>query len=1015
MTSSIRLLCVLVGVLLFAHGTASAQHTVQGTVTDSTNSTSLPGVNIAVKGTTTGTTTGADGSYRLTAPSPSDTLLFSFVGYETEEVPIRGRSEINMALAPETLMGEELVVVGYGTQQQSDITGSVATPDVEELKASSQTSLAGALDGRVAGVSVQTSGAPGENPTVRIRGIGTFGDTNPLYVIDGVPVDNVIDFDLSTVESVQVMKDAAASAIYGSRAANGVVIIETGQGQEGTGLQITYDASVGTENIHQRIDVLDRAAFQEFNNLIRENAGLAPAPANDPESPVFVNDVNTNWQEEALERGYSTEHNLSVSGGNETSTYFVSAGFESREGHMEGPKPFYQRVNARVNSTHEFGRFTLGENLSLSNSQDRPQTSRWENPLFAEVMKTPPTIPIREPSRLGGFGGSDTGEEEAISLNVVGANHLLERQQEVNRVLANIWGELQILDNLTYKLNASYDSRVFHEKFFTPTYDLGFFYQEPDGILDETRNELVNTTLENTLTYSPTFGQHDINTVVGYSEERGWFENVFGRGVGYSRPFFKVINAAESNQSESFETLNRLRSFFGRVQYNFDDRYLLTATIRRDGSSRFGANNRYGNFPSVSVGWRVSEESFFDVGWVSDLKLRGSWGELGRQSIGNFATTAFINTNSAYNFGGQIAPGAIQVDLANADLKWETRQSQTIGVDAVLLNNRLDMTVEVFRNDSEDILVGVPIPGSLGAAEAPEANAASIRNEGIDISLEYSDTFGGLEYNLSTNISTWRNEVLSLGNGEPIFGAASKTEVGSEVGEIFGYVTDGIFQNQQEVQNHATQEPGTAPGDIRFRDLNGDGAITAEDRTYLGSPTPDFSYGFTANLRYRAWDLNFFVKGNYGNKIYNQERVYVENMRDNNSSVRVAENHWSPDNQHNDVRYPRPVFNDPNQNIRASDRWVEDGSYLRLKNFTLGYSLPQTLVGRIGMANLRVYVSGQNLFTLTSFTGLDPELGTASGDVANNNVSNDGLFSRGYADAAWPHPRRFQTGIQARF
>jgi len=395
---------------------------VSGTVRDSVDATPLPGVNIVVKGTTQGTATNADGAYQLAVPSLSDTLVFSYVGYQTKEVPIQGRTQIDVDLTSQALLGEEVVVVGYGTQRKVDLTGSVSVADVDQVKRSSQTSLAGALQGQVAGVTVQTSGAPGENPAIRIRGIGTLGGTEPLYVVDGVPVENIIDFDISNIESIQVMKDAAASAIYGSRAANGVVIIETSQGQEAGGLQVTYDASVGTERIHQRIDVLGRERFQEFNNLIRSNAGLAPAPANDPNSPVFVDGINTDWQEAALERGYSTEHNLNISGGNETSTYSLSAGLESRKGHMEGPKPYFERYNARINSTHRFGRLTIGENLALSRSEDKPQTSRWETPLFAEVLKTPPTIPVRDESRLGGFGGSDTGEEEVIALNVVGAN-----------------------------------------------------------------------------------------------------------------------------------------------------------------------------------------------------------------------------------------------------------------------------------------------------------------------------------------------------------------------------------------------------------------------------------------------------------------------------------------------------------------------------------------------------------------------------------------------------------------
>jgi len=973
-------------------------------------------VNVVVKGTQQGTATGAEGNFELTAPSPADTLVFSFVGYSTKEVPIDGRSQMDVTMVSQALLEEEVVVVGYGTQQRDNITSSVSSVDVGDIQQSSQSSLAGALDGQVAGVQVQTSGAPGEEPAIRIRGIGTFGNTSPLYIVDGTPVENIIDFDLGNIESIEVMKDAAASAIYGSRAASGVVIVETSQGQE-TGLQVNYSGSVSTANVNQRIDVLEREEFQEFNNRIRQNAGLEPAPANDPDSPEFIDDINTEWQDAALSRSVETNHDLNISGGNETSQYSVALGYESRKGTMQGPKPFFERFNARINSTHEVTeRFTIGENVSLTRSEDRPQTSQFENPLFAEMLKAPPTIPVRDESRLGGFGGADTGEEEAITLNVVGANNLLEREQEVNRVLANVWGEYEIIDGLTYKANLSFDSRSFNEKFFIPTFDLGFFFEENQGELNVTENEVVNTTAENTLTYDDTFQNHNINVVAGVSQEREIFNQTFARGTGFERPFFRVVNAAESDQSEGFESESALRSIFGRIQYDYDGRYLLTASVRRDGSSRFGDANQWGNFPSVSAGWRISDEPFFDVSWIDNLKIRGSWGQLGRQQIGDFETQAFINTNATVAFGDQAASGATQVNLANNELRWEEQTSRAVGIDAALFDNRFNITAEYYSNKSEDILVGIPIPGSLGAGDAPPANAATMRNRGFEFVFEYNDNWGDFTYDLSTNITTLDNEVLSLGNGEPIFGNASKTEVGSEIGEIFGFVTDGIFQNQQEVENHADQEPGTAPGDIRFKDLNGDGVINDQDRTFLGSPTPDFTYGFTANLGYKNWDASFFVQGNYGNKIFNNTRQFVENMRDfNNTSERAAENAWSPDNQHNDVRFPRPVFNDPNENIRASDRWVEDGSYMRMERVTVGYTVPTELVDGIGLRNIRVYLSGENLFTITGYSGLDPELGTASGDAGINNVGNDGLFSRGFDGTAWPHPRRFETGIEVGF
>lgn len=1031
--SSIRVLVLtlLSGAFLLVSGTAFGQHQVSGTVLDSTEASPLPGVNVVVRGTTSGTTTGADGSYQLTAPSPTDTLVYSFVGYAEKEIPIRGRSEIDVSLAPTTLVGEELVVVGYGTQQRKDLTGSVSVVDVEGLKKSTQSSLAGALEGKVSGVSVQTTGAPGEEPSINVRGLGSFGGNAPLYIVDGVPVENIIDFNLNNVESVQVMKDAAASAIYGSRAANGVVIIETAGGEEG-GLQVSYDGSVGTEYVHQRIDMLEREGFQELNNEMRRNAGEALAPGNDPDSPQFIDDVNTDWQEAAYERGYTTEHNLQISGGDETSTYSLSGNYQFNEGQMAGPAPSYRGISARINSTHELGRLTIGENISLTRSDERPQTVVLGNPfsLVHETLQAMPTVPVRDEDRLGGWGGPSASVQQGITMNTVAANHLVDREQEVNRGLINAWGELEIIEGLTYRLNLAYDSRQFHEEYFVPTYDLGFFFQEQEGRLENTKNELVNTTIENTLTYSNTFERHNVEAVVGYSEERRRLEQTFSGATGYSRPFFKTIDAGEENRSTGFKTESALRSVFGRLQYDYDNRYLFTAAIRRDGSSRFGDANRYGNFPSVSAGWRISDESFFEVGWVSDLKLRASWGQLGRQAIGDFETSAFINTSADYSFNDEIAPGATQVSLVNSNLKWESQTSRTIGVDAGLFDGRLEFTVEYYRNDSEDILVGVPIPGSLGSAENPTVNAATIRNTGFDFSVGYNSSFGELTYDVNANVSTLNNEVLSLGaNGEPIFGAASKTEVGSEVGELFGWVTDGILQSEDEICRDPTgqacqqseelsayQQPGTAPGDIRFKDLNGDGIINDQDRDFLGSPTPDFTYGLNVDLEYRNFDASFFVQGNYGNKIFSSTRRVVEDMTDfNNQTVRVAKNHWTPDNKHNDVRFPRAVWGDPNDNGRDSDRFVEDGSYLRMKSLTIGYTVPSDVTDLLGARSLRVYASSSNLFTITGYEGgLDPEIGTGGGGGINN-IANDGLFSRGFDDGAWPHPRRFEAGVQLNF
>ena len=1013
---------LIVSFTLFSCATAFAQQTVSGTVKDASNNT-LPGVNVLVKGTTQGASTDVNGHYEVTAPSKSDTLVFSFIGYQTRRVPIKGRSKINVTLMSKTISGEEMVVVGYGSQRREDITGSISSADVDEISKTSTQSIANALDGKVAGVHVQTSGAPGESPAINVRGIGTFGDNTPLYIVDGIQVPDIIDFDPSQFQSVQVLKDAAASAIYGSRAANGVVIIETKKGKPGK-LSISYKGTYGTENVYQRINMLQRKGYQALMREELQNAGkaLSSAKADDPNSKYFIDNINTDWQNEAWQRGYSTKQALDISGGDKKSTYLIGGTYENNEGTFNGDAPSYKTLTAKANSTHKMGRVTIGENIWLTRSVNTPQTSILNNgqSQVNETLHSLPIIPVYDSNRLGGFGGPRAGIEQGIALNTIGVNHLMDRKQYVDRGFINAWAKVNILDNLTYKLNLAYDSRDYKENWFEPTYDLGFFFFEREGHLQITRNHTMGTTMEHTLDYSTDINKHSIDILAGFSEENNTFKQEFSAGTGYSRPFIKVLNGASSTRSSGFKSENSLRSFYGRIQYNYDNRYLATASFRRDGSSRFGDGNKWGNFPSFSVGWRISNEDFFNIPWVKNLKLRASWGKVGNQAIGDYETIPTINSFSNYTFNDQIAQGAVQVSLVNKNLKWEVLTSRTIGIDTRLFNNALDLTIEYFNNDSKDILVGVPLPGSMGSATNPVANAASINNSGIGITAGYRHQFGDLDFNISADISTLHNEVTSVGgeNAQPIYGFASKTAVGHEVGEIYGYVTDGIFQNQSEINNHATQEPGTAPGDIRFKDLNNDGVIDANDRTYLGSPTPDFTYGVNMTFNYHGFDASMFFQGNYGNKIFDAQRRVLENMGDyDNQTVRVYKNRWTSNNKTNNVQFPRAVWGDPNNNNRDSNRWVENGSYLRLENMTVGYTIPTK--GKFGVRTLRAFITAENLFTITAYKGLDPELGTSGGTTANSsavtNISNNGLFNRGVDDGAWPHPRTFRLGLQLKF
>lgn len=1020
MNSKPHLLVLLATFLFLLPDDAFSQQRVSGTVRDAGTGSVLPGVNVVVKGTTTGAATNADGQFTVQASSATDTLVFSFIGYETLEEPIAGRSEVDVRLVSDVLEGDEVVVVGYGTQRKIDLTGSVAVIEPEDLKQSSFHSIEGALQGQATGVSVKSSGAPGETPEVRIRGVATFSNNDPLYIVDGVPVGDITDFSVGDIESVQVLKDAAAAAIYGTRAANGVVIITTNRGERNSGLQVEYDGSVGTSSIFQRIDMLDRQGYQSLMNDMLANAGLPPAPANDQNSQFFISNIDTDWQEETLKAGMRTQHDLSVSGGNAMSRYSMSGGYLMQEGTVQGPAPAFERYSVRVNSDHQRGRFTIGESAYFSRSRTDRQESRHEISLINNMLKAIPIMPIFDENRLGGYGGADANIERAITLNPIGVNNILKSQDRANRVLLNLWGQYEILDGLRYKLNFSYDLRDSEDFLFVPQHNLGFFFTEVNGNLQEFQRQNQHRLMEHTLTFDRSFGQHNLNLLAGFVREKNDYVHTGGLGEGYPTSQFRTLEAADGTVTAyHFKSAFALESQLGRVTYDYAGRYLLTASVRRDGSSRFGANNRYGVFPSVSAGWRISDEPFFNFGFFNDLKIRASWGQLGNQDIGDYLTAAFINTNANYNFNNQVAPGAIQVALSNSDIKWEKNESWDVGLDATMWDAKLLLTADYYDNKTNDILLAVPIPTSVGSLSNPTVNAATLRNTGFEVALTYQNQVRNFHYDVTANLTTWNNEVLSLGDGEPIYGAASITEEGSEVGQIFGYLTDGLFQSSDEIctdasgascaaQGRAFQVPETSPGDIRFRDLNGDGLINADDRTYLGSAIPDFFYGLNTSFGYRDWDLSIFLQGTYGNDIFNQQRSILENMAGYDNYAATTQDRWTPQNTDTDM--PRAILEDPNGNARASDRFVEDGSYLRLQNLTIGYTLPARLVNRLGGSRLRVYLSGENLFTITGYSGLDPDLGD-DGDE----VDNDGLFSAGFDSGAWPHPRIFRVGAQLRF
>ncbi len=1002
---------LLCGLLIWA-APSFAQVTVSGLVLDGKDQTPIEGASIAEVGTSNGIISSATGEFRITVASAEATLAISMLGYDKISLPLEGRSMVEILLTPKDSYLDEVVVVGYGTQKRSDLTGSVGLVNAEEVEKLANSSVVKALQGQVAGVQIHGGGEPGTEPQIKIRGAGTFGNNTPLYIVDGAPVVGLGDFNARDIESIQVLKDASAAAIYGSRAANGVIIVTTKRGTAGQ-TRVSYDGYVGMQSVPKTIEVTNREQYQLITNTAQINAGQPLALGNDPNSPLFINDVDTDWQAVGFKTGQIQSHNVSISGGSENLTGFASLNYFDQQGTLAGEAPNFERMTFRVNSEYKKGRFKVGESMYFMYTDKLNPSFLHVGNSIVDLVKAIPTMPFEDEARLGGYGGADNQIHRAITLNVPGMNNLLSSQTSRYRFFADVYGEVELLKGLKYRINTAFNREDWATVATAPRYDLGWFFQNEIAKMDETRGNGFTVLVENLVTYEKQVGKHSFNLLGGYTMQVDQIREISGHAEGYTEPYFWVLSAGVSGRTlRGFETEWRQLSQLARLNYDYDDRYLLTVTYRRDGSSKFAREFRYGNFPSVAGAWKVHNEAFFKVPFINQFKIRGGYGTLGNQEIGTYGYTAFINNNSHYSFNGQFASGATQYAYATPDLRWESTTSASVGIDMSFLENRVMFSAEYYNNVSNDLLIGVPIPRSNGTFDNPVVNAASIQNQGLEFILGYRNLEGAFTYAIDANFSTLSNEVLSLGgNGEPIFGNMSRTAQGTEIGALYGFVYDGIFQSQEEVNNHAFQSALTAPGDIRFRDVNGrgpdgeltgepDGLITAEDRVYLGSAIPDYYFGLNFNAGYKGVDFTVFLQGQGGNLIVNGLRQTLERLDFDNHSVEML-NFWTPENTNTDV--PRPIIGDPNGNLRESVRWMENGSFARIQNVQLGYTFPESMLNVLRVSNMRVYVSGQNVYTFTRYSGFDPD------------ISNDGLFSRATDYGSWPNPRTFLAGVQLSF
>ncbi|MDT0646607.1 TonB-dependent receptor [Zunongwangia sp. F260] len=1007
---------VLMLIILFGFSGYAQNTTVTGTITSQSDGIPLPGVNVIEKGTSNGVVTGMDGNYTIDVPSQA-TLVFSYLGFETREIAVDGQTQLDVALGDDLESLDDVVVVGYGTQRKSDLTGSVSAIDADEVQKVSNSDVSQLLQGRSAGVTVTADGQPGAGANVRIRGVSTFGDSQPLYIVDGVPVGTSIrDFNPNDIETIQVLKDASAGAIYGSRAANGVVIITTKQGTKNTPLQIQYSGYYGIDEVAQRIPVLGREDYQMISNEKRINAGQPLIPGNDPESDLFISDINTDWQDVGLKSGSRQNHNFGFSGGGENITYNATMDYFSNEGVFVGNGPDYERYSGRINTVMEKGRFKISPSLYYTHSFENSLTFRGDvltggrPPLINDLVNAIPTLGVYDPTNEGGYAGTSSEIHQEIVLNVPGINNLFTNNVEVDRIFAIVNPEFKILDSedhqLTYKLNTSYDKTHVRSFSFVPEFEMGYFFGSGRSLLDDNSTIYTVGLVENTLNYNTNFDQHTLDFVIGQTFQKNTTIIRTAHSEDLPKPYYPVLSNGVNQTVGGQEIESSLASYFGRVNYNFDDRYLLTATVRRDGSSRFASENRWGTFPSLALGWRIINEDFFNVSedLVSNLKLRASYGELGNQNIGDYLYQAVINRNIPYNFNGDRVLGGLQTSVVSEDIVWETTTSLDVGLDATLFNRKVDLVLDYYERETVDILVGVPIPWSTGSVNVnPLVNAGSIRNSGFEAEVTYHhDGNEDFNFDLSANASTINNEVLALGgNNEPITGVGSRTQVGREVGEHFGFVYEGIFQSQQEVEEHAFQSAATAPGDVRFQDLNDDGQINADDRTFLGSALPSVTYGLNFSANYKNFDFTLFTSGAAG--YYINSRLYRSLMLSTgfiNAHEDILDR-WTPENT--DTNIPRVIANDPNNNARDSNRpgWLQKGDYLRINTVSLGYTMPEELVGNF-INSLRVYGTVQNLYTFQYYKGFNPDF-------------NSGVLEPGFDNGTYPRPRTIMLGVDLSF
>lgn len=983
--------------------------TVTGTVTD-VSGEPIIGANIRIKGTTTGTITDIDGNFSIEA-EPQSVIEVSYIGYLTQETVINNQKSIRFLLKEDTKTLDEVVVIGYGVQKKADLTGSVANINTEKLNTQSNANIGQALQGKIAGVDiVSQGGAPGSGTRIMVRGIGTLNNASPLYIVDGMYMNSIDHINPNDIASIDVLKDASSAAIYGSRAANGVIIVTTKEGSNTEGKPIIdLSVNLGISTASKFLDMLDAKGWAEVTTIARQAIGK---PALDMATDL-ANKPDNDWQDIMFRPALMQNYNLSVKGGGKYSTYYTGLGYFNQDGIVKGTN--YQRYNIQSKNDYKRGIFSAGTNLIISFSHDKPLHQELRGGMIGTILQSVPTLEKYDDTREGGYGGTYGDVVNIPHPLAIIDDNIMDRYNENVKIFANLYAQIELFKGLKYKLNLTPDFSFERYKNYLNKYDFGLATNSITQLTERQRRRR-NILVENLLTFDRTFGEHKISALAGYTYQDSRFRHIQAYGEGLPQGLEEIDAATTNRSNEGNSWRSVLTSILGRVFYSYQNKYLFTATIRRDGSSKFGKNNRYGYFPSFSLGWNVTEEKFMEnVHWLDQLKLRGGYGVLGNQEIDNYQYSSTITTGINYPDGnGGLLQGAFPKNFANPDIKWEETAMTNVGIDFMAFNNRLSLTADYYVKNTKDILLTVPIPISSGGANDPIRNAGKIRNNGFEFNLGWMDQPNpDISYGINLIGSFNKNKVIAMGSESgSIKGGStnqnittSETKAGYPIGGYWLISTAGYFNSQEEVDAYAKDgkkiQPAAEPGDIKFVDANNDGVINDDDRVFQGSPFPDFTFALNGNMRYKNFDLSIGLQGVLGNKIYNATRQTLEDVTKGSNFLASCLDYWTPENKN--ASHPRLTWDDPNRNTRAeSDRYLENGSYLRLRSVQLGYTFPQTWF-KGAIQHARVYINAENLFTITSYSGYSPD------------VNADNANYRGFDNFIYPTNRTFMLGLNVTF